>query len=99
MIQLLLSNRGIEYQKQIIEKDGLQMKQKLMSRKLWMSLLAAIVPIVNEQIGLGLSNDTVLAIIGALVAFVLGESHVDAKRAANVSQPPVNNDWGKDVSH
>ena len=53
---------------------------KLKSRKFWMAILAVVLPVINEQFNLGLDNSTVIAAIGGLVAFIIGEAHVDAKR-------------------
>lgn len=54
---------------------------KWTSRKFLMAILAAVLPIINEQFGLGLDTNVVIAAIGGIVAFILGEAHVDAKRA------------------
>lgn len=57
------------------------MMQKFKSRKFWMAIFAAVLPVVNSQFDIGLDTDAVIAAVAALVAFILGESHVDAKRA------------------
>jgi hypothetical protein len=53
---------------------------KLKSRKLWMALLAAILPIINTEFGLGLDTNSVLAVIGVIATYILGQAHVDGKK-------------------
>jgi hypothetical protein len=57
--------------------------EKLKSRKLWMALLAAILPIINTEFALGLDTNSILAVIGVIATYILGQAHVDAKRAEN----------------
>jgi hypothetical protein len=58
---------------------------KWTSRKFLMAILAAILPIINSEFNLGLDTNVVIAAIGGIVAFILGEAHVDAKRAGGSS--------------
>jgi hypothetical protein len=53
---------------------------KLKSRKLWMAIFGALLPIINEEFNLGLNTDTVIASVVAIVGYVLGQAHVDAKK-------------------
>jgi uncharacterized membrane protein (DUF441 family) len=57
--------------------------EKLKSRKLWMALLAAILPVINTEFGLGLDTNSILAVIGVIATYILGQSHVDAKKVQN----------------
>ena len=50
--------------------------ERLKSRKFWMALLGAILPVLNEQLGLKIPVESVLVVI----AYILGQSYVDAKR-------------------
>lgn len=52
-----------------------------------MAILAVVLPVINEQFNIGLDNSTVIAAIGGLVAFILGEAHIDAKKAADTKPP------------
>ena len=54
---------------------------KLKSRKLWMAVAGALLVIANEGLGLGLPEDSILALAGILVAYILGQGVVDAQRA------------------
>lgn len=56
---------------------------KLKSRKLWMALLAAILPIINTEFSLGLDTSSIIAVIGAIATYILGQAHVDGKRVQN----------------
>lgn len=55
---------------------------KLKSRKLWMAVAGAVLVIANEGLGLNLPEDSILALAGILIAYILGQGLVDAK------QPP-----------
>lgn len=55
--------------------------KKLLSRKLWVALAGILVPVINRKTGLGLDPLEVAGIATAASAYVLGEAHVDAKRA------------------
>lgn len=57
--------------------------EKLKSRKLWMALLAAVLPIINTEFALGLDTTTIVASIGAIITYILGQAHVDAKKEQN----------------
>jgi hypothetical protein len=54
--------------------------QKLRSRKLWMPVLAGIFVGLNDTLGWDLDQKTVNAIVALAVAYVFGESYVDARR-------------------
>jgi hypothetical protein len=53
---------------------------KLKSRKLWMGIFGALLPIINEEFNLGLNTDTVIASVGAIIAYIIGQAHVDSKK-------------------
>lgn len=59
------------------------MKNKFKSRKFWMAILGALLVIANETFDLGLSSESQATIVVILVSFIIGESAVDAKRAAS----------------
>lgn len=50
---------------------------KLKSRKFWFAIIAALIPIVNENFGLRIPTESIIG----LIAFILGEGVVDAARA------------------
>lgn len=58
-----------------------RMKNKLKSRKFWVAIIGALLVIANETFDLGLSAESQATIVAILISFILGESHVDAKRA------------------
>jgi hypothetical protein len=62
---------------------GKTIMEKLKSRKLWMALLAAVLPIINTEFALGLDTNSVLAVIGVIATYILGQAHVDAKKEQN----------------
>jgi hypothetical protein len=57
--------------------------EKLKSRKLWMAIFGALLPIINEEFGLGLNTETIIASVGAIVVYIAGQAHVDSKKGAN----------------
>ncbi len=57
-------------------------KRKLMSRKLWLAIVAALIPILNEHFGWQIPTDALLAVLAPILAYILGEAYVDGQRAA-----------------
>jgi hypothetical protein len=55
-------------------------KQKLSSRKFILTLVTAILLVVNEELQL-VEQETLKYIVGTVVAWILGESYVDASAA------------------
>lgn len=53
---------------------------QLRSRKLWMSLVTAALVVANRGLGLNLPEESVLAVAGIAVSYVLGQGAVDAAR-------------------
>jgi len=64
-----------------------KMKSKLLSRKFLMAILAAVLPIVNQEFNLGLNTDTVIAVIGGISVYILGQAHVDKAIVQNGGNP------------
>jgi len=66
------------------------MNEKLMetvkSRKFWFALVAAVVPVLNEQLGWNLDTTTVLGIVGSIIAWILGEAYMDG---AKITTNPI----------
>lgn len=54
---------------------------KLASRKLWVAVITAVCVTLNQQLGLGLDDTTVVSAVGVAIAYILGQAHVDAKNA------------------
>lgn len=55
------------------------MKAKLGSRKFLMTVAGVITVLANNYFDLKLSTDTVFGVVTMVAAYVLGQSHVDAK--------------------
>lgn len=53
---------------------------KLKSRKFWMAVVAAILVIANKGLDLNLPEDSITAVVGIVISYILGESYVDGKR-------------------
>jgi len=56
-------------------------KHWLLSRKFWIAVITALTMILADTLGLELDPETVVAIILPVVAYILGESIIDAKAA------------------
>lgn len=54
---------------------------KFKSRKFWMAVVAALVAIANDGLGLNLPRDAILTVATVVIAYILGEGAVDAARA------------------
>jgi hypothetical protein len=59
-----------------------KLKETLSSRKFLVTVAGIIVVIGNNDFGLHLSNDSVLGVVTMIVSYVLGQSHVDAKKVS-----------------
>ena len=73
------------------------MKQKLTSRKFWLSIVSATLVVLNDGLDLGIDQDTVIAFAGLVISWILGESAIDATRAK--AQVESVDDPGEKLSH
>jgi hypothetical protein len=55
-------------------------KHWLLSRKFWLAVITALTMILSNTLGLELDPETIVAIILPVVAYILGESYIDAKQ-------------------
>ena len=56
---------------------------KLKSRKFWMAVLTALLIILNDGLGLDIPNESLISIVGIVVAYIAGESYIDSKKRGN----------------
>lgn len=54
-------------------------KHWLLSRKFWLAIVTALAMVLSSTLGVELEPETVVAIILPVVAYILGESYIDAK--------------------
>ncbi len=54
-------------------------KHWLLSRKFWIAIITALTMILADNFGLELDPEVIVAIILPVVAYILGESYIDAK--------------------
>lgn len=54
------------------------MNKKLTSRKLWMALIPAVLIFVENLLGVELDKEYIVAQLAPFIAYILGESYVDA---------------------
>lgn len=54
--------------------------ERLKSRKFLLALAAALLIVLNEGLGLGVDPDAYGWIVSVVVAWILGESYIDAKK-------------------
>lgn len=52
---------------------------KLRSRKFWVAIGGALALILVDGLGVDLDKDSIIAVVGVLSAYLLGQSWVDAK--------------------
>lgn len=55
---------------------------KFASRKFLVTLISAAFVALNQALGLDLSEETILAVAGIVVAYLAGQSYVDRKEKA-----------------
>lgn len=53
---------------------------KLKSRKFWMAVVTAGIVIANEGLGLNLPKEEIMTVAGVAIAYILGESYIDANK-------------------
>lgn len=53
---------------------------KLKSRKFWMAVVVGLLTIANDGLGLGLPEEAIMTVAGVVIAYILGESFVDANK-------------------
>jgi hypothetical protein len=63
------------------KKKMLKYLSSSISKKLIAFLVAAAVTALNSKLGLNLNADSIYGIIGLAIAYIAGQSHVDAKKA------------------
>ena len=54
-------------------------KHWLLSRKFWIAVVTVLTMILADSFGLELDPEVIVAIILPVVAYILGESYIDAK--------------------
>lgn len=62
------------------KKFKLQIPDKLKSRKLWLALLSAVFPVLNEQLEWGMDSEVVVTALTGLWIWVIGEFTRDSVR-------------------
>jgi len=55
-------------------------KHPLKSRKLWLAVIGTVVLLINQVFGLELDPEEIIALLSPLIAYILGESLIDAKK-------------------
>ncbi|RJQ10624.1 MAG: hypothetical protein C4551_02320 [Bacillota bacterium] len=58
-------------------------KEKLTSRKFWMAVLGALLPVLNSEFGWNLPVEAILSVAAVIIGYILVEGNIDAKRVAN----------------
>ena len=56
------------------------MRNKLKSRKFWVSIVGAILLILADGLGVNIDKEVIIAAAGVIIAFILGESYIDSKK-------------------
>lgn len=75
---------------------------KLLSRKLAVTLLTAAIVAVNKALGLGLSEEEVLALVGLAVSYLVAQGWVDGREVVKNEKPsewPVVRPDGSTTTH
>lgn len=54
--------------------------EKLRSRKLWMSIVSAMLVIANDGLGMSIPSETVIAFAGIVMTYVASQGYVDSKK-------------------
>jgi len=54
--------------------------KKLRSRKLWVAIGGALALVLVDGLGMDLDKDTIIAVVGIVASYVLGQAYVDSKK-------------------
>jgi hypothetical protein len=64
---------------------------KLKSRKFWLTIAAALIPVINKEFNINLDLGSIVAIMTAIMSGVAALAHVDAKKViASIAKTPPN---------
>jgi uncharacterized membrane protein len=55
---------------------------KLKSRKLWVSVVAAVLVVIGDELGLPIEEETLIAFAAIVVTYVTGQAIVDKQKAS-----------------
>lgn len=61
--------------------------EKLKSRKFWVAVLGALLIALNDQLEWGFTHESILGMVGIVMTYILGQSHVDAKKELSKPGP------------
>ncbi len=61
-------------------------KHWLLSRKFWIAIITALTMILADNFGLKIDPEVIVAIILPVVAYILGESYIDAKAVDKIEK-------------
>ena len=61
-------------------------KHWLLSRKFWIAIITALTMILADNFGLEIDPEVIVAIILPVVAYILGESYIDAKAVDRIEK-------------
>jgi len=53
---------------------------KFRSRKFWMAVVAGLLVVCNEGLGLDLPTEAIMTVAAVVIAYILGEAAVDVSR-------------------
>lgn len=62
------------------EAEMEKVKAGIKTSEFWLAIVAAIIPVVNQHLGLNLPGEAILAVAGIAISYIFGRSMV--KRAA-----------------
>jgi len=65
--------------KQLQEAKMKKIKAGIKSTEFWLALIAAIIPVLNQHLGLNIPTSAVLSTAGVVIAYIFGRSHVKAR--------------------
>jgi hypothetical protein len=65
----------------------MDIKQKLLSRKFWMAVLGAVIPVLNGELGWNIPVPEVLAVLGLILGYILVEAKLDGQRMTPQEKP------------
>jgi hypothetical protein len=68
---------------------GMKRMNKLKSRKLWMTIVTALLIVANDGLDLNLPTEAIVTVASVVISYVLGEAYIDGKKVKSVEEYPI----------
>lgn len=75
-----------------LKRSGVWMKEKLSSRKFWITIVSVLLITINDELGLGLDTESIMYFAGIVITYLLGQSWIDTRKGNAHAKHRLNDD-------